>query len=336
MEDQKISIIIPVYNMEHYLEKCVKSVLQQSYQYFEVLLVDDGSTDSSGELCDDWAAKDSRIQVIHKENGGLSDARNTGLDAASGNYVSFVDSDDYIAPDMMKKLHDSLLRHDTDMSVCNVFFVDEAGNALEERNQNLPIKDEILTACEAIEKLMEPRGWIRHLACGKLYKKNLFSAIRFPKGKYAEDAFVAHRLLGQCKKVACISDACYYYVQRSGSFTHSKTAKSYLHDAESFLDRAVYCEEQGLYHCAGKAYWQAAMYLPDGGRFEENEAALQAEYADTLHQFRGNRSLSKYCTAKEKLQIALVLLSPKLYQFFLRNPIRQQAKALLQQRFKRE
>ena len=329
METEKISIIIPVYNMERYLDKCVESVLRQTYANIEVLLVDDGSTDSSGTLCEHWAEKDPRIRVFHKENGGLSDARNAGIDNASGEYISFVDSDDYITPDMLEKLYRALTANAADLSLCNALFVDEDGCALETKNETAPVKDAVLTGAEAIEKTFGEKGWLFHIACCKLYKKKLFSEIRFPYGKYAEDAFVAHRIFGLCGKVACISDPCYYYLQRASSSTHKKSAKSYLHDVESFLDRACYCHDLGLLSSAGKAYWKAAMFLPRVTPISKLPPELRAEYRDAFSVFRQNYRLSSTCSTKEKLQIVFVWISPFLYNILFRNTAWQQIKKQL-------
>ena len=326
METEIISIIIPVYNMERYLDRCVKSVLEQTYTNIEVLLIDDGSTDSSGALCDRWALKDSRIRVVHKENGGLSDARNTGIDASTGKYLSFIDSDDYVSDNMVELMYAALMTNQSDMSICNFSFVDEEGIPLTEMNQDSPIKNETISGFDAIQKLFVPKGWFYHLAWNKLYKKSLFSDIRYPTGKYAEDAFIGHRLFGKCNRVTCIGDICYCYTQRSGSIVHSKNSKYYLHDAESFLDRAIYCEELGLHRCAGMAYWKSAMFLPSIDSFGKDKPELQAEYDKTLHIFRRHYRMCKYCTLKERLQIIFVLFSPVLYRFVFRNPFRRRIK----------
>lgn len=330
---QKVSIIVPVYNVERYLDKCLESILQQTYPNLEVLLVDDGSIDGSGRICDDWAAAHSCFRVIHKINGGLSDARNTGLDAATGEYVAFVDSDDYIAPDMLQKLYEAMSVSNAEMGICNFLNVDEHGVPISELNWNLPIRDEVISGFDAITKMHIPvkrgwLGWYYSVACNKLYRKVLFSDVRFPVGKLCEDVFVAHRLLGKCEKVACISDVGYYYVQRAGSIVHSKTPKTNLHDAEGYLDRALYCFEHGLYRPAGHAYGRAAMLLPDADPGRENQQELLSEYHDALRCFRQNIRFRKYCTLKEAIQVSIVFLSPNLYRIVFRNPVWQTIKTV--------
>ncbi|MFR2551722.1 MAG: glycosyltransferase [Clostridioides difficile] len=131
----KISIIVPVYNVEKYLEKCVRSILAQTFTDFELILVDDGSLDSSGAMCDQFAEQDQRVKVIHKENGGLSDARNAGIELATGEYLGFVDSDDYIADDMYELLYTNIVKEDADLSICGIYDVYEGKEPVEKQQQ---------------------------------------------------------------------------------------------------------------------------------------------------------------------------------------------------------
>lgn len=334
MQAELVSVIIPVYKVEQYLDRCVESVLQQSYTNLEILLVDDGSPDRCGMMCDQWAEKDHRIRVIHKENGGLSDARNAGLDAATGEYIFFVDSDDYIAADMVQKLYDALITNYADMSICNFLQVDEAGVPLdEEENRTPPIRDEVLTGDGAILRMAEKGGWFYHMAWNKLYQKELFHSIRYPKGKLCEDVFIAHLLLGHCEKVACTSYAGYYYVQRTGSIMHSRNTRYYIHKTEAFLDRAVYAYERGLTRTAGRAYWKTAVTIPDACQATGNAPQLKAEQDKILRDFRKNSRLKKCCKPKELLQVQLILLSPALYRAVFRNPFRQTMKTRSQRRY---
>ena len=312
-----VSIIIPVYNVESYLDRCVDSVLKQSFQDIEILLIDDGSTDKSGLLCDRWAEKDNRVRVIHKVNEGVSAARNIGLDQANGDYIAFVDSDDFIDANMIETLYNTLQIKHADMCICGFVFVDEFGNPLAEENQSSPITDEILTGFEVIQKLAGDRGWFYHLAWNKLYRKDLFSDIRFPKGIICgEDAFIAHRLLGKCSIVACISDTYYYYTQRNQSVTHSRTWKTCLNDAESFLDRASYCYEHGLYECASHFYWETTKLFFILYSETESDPALSSELQDTLQRYRRELKISNNFKLKKRLQTVFLALSPQLYLFY--------------------
>ena len=331
MSTEKVSIIIPVYNVAQYLDKCMESVLSQSYHNTEVLLVDDGSTDGSGALCDGWAKKDPRIEVLHKKNGGLSDARNAGLDAAHGEYLVFVDSDDYIADDMVQKLYDALKKNNADMSICNICYVDEQGALLEDDNRDSPLRDEVLSGHEIIVKECDcyHKGWYYIFTVNKLYKKSLFSEIRFPVGKLSEDDFVAHRIFMRCKRVACISDVGYYYVQRSGSILHKRSVLLFVHQAEGRLERAAVCSELGLTRSAGLTYWQAAMALPEAFRRGNCSPETLDKRNEVLLRLRNEYWLRKYCTAKEKMQVLLVYLSPRVYRVIFRNSFRKQMKKSL-------
>ncbi|BDP63405.1 hypothetical protein EfmJHP80_09010 [Enterococcus faecium] len=174
----------PVYNVEKYLKKCVDSILGQTFTDFELLLIDDGSTDNSGSICDELAKTDNRIKVIHKENGGLSDARNIGIEVAKGDFIGFIDSDDYIDEDMYAFLYNNILKYDAELSMCGIYDV----------HKNKEIKkltpfSQLVTKSEAIELVLDGKLVVAN-AVSKLYKKELFENVRYPKGKIAEDAAV--------------------------------------------------------------------------------------------------------------------------------------------------
>ena len=153
-----ISVLMPVYNVEKYLEKTLESVKNQTYTDFEVIMVDDGSTDSSGQLCDKWTQEDSRFRVIHTENKGVSAARNTALSLVRGEYIFFMDSDDFIEPETFEELLDTLHKNEADMVMGNLFYTDNNGNMLDELNSASPVKDEILTNTQYLKKLTEKKG----------------------------------------------------------------------------------------------------------------------------------------------------------------------------------
>lgn len=211
-----ISIIVPVYRVEKYLKKCVDSLINQTYKNLEIILVDDGSPDNCPIVCDTYAKIDSRIVVIHKENGGLSDARNAGLDIASGEYIGFVDSDDYISPDMYEALLRGLTEDNSDIACCNYLQVNEEGTAY--KDQELPIKDECLDSRGAYELLIKYGGYYA-VAWNKLYRRQIWETIRYPKGRKYEDMFVICALIEQCAKISHVNSPLYYYVRREGSIT---------------------------------------------------------------------------------------------------------------------
>ena len=204
-----ISVIIPVYKVEDYLLRCVDSVLAQTYQNLEIYLVDDGSPDSCGKICDECAAKDGRIKVIHKKNGGLSDARNAALDVSSGEYISFIDSDDYVSEDFIASLYHAVQTHHTRLAICGVCRFDESGNITADYAPS-EIEKEI-AGHELYETVWRPS------ACNKLYHKSLFRDLRFPFGKLYEDLFIYHDILAQVDCASLTGKVSYYYFDRQGS-----------------------------------------------------------------------------------------------------------------------
>lgn len=233
MDGDLISVIVPVYNVEHYLEKCVTSILNQTYTNLEIILVDDGSTDYSGIMCDELEKMDARIKVIHKANGGLSSARNAGIDSATGKYIGFIDSDDYIDVKMFELLYSAIKNNSADISVCNYSWVNENGRVFNTTTLNNAIysSDEVL--CSYF--LDNLSSWV--IACNKLYLTSLFKEIRYPEGKINEDSFVIHHILNNCKKITSIPESLYFYFQRSGSITKSKFKVSRFDVVDSHFDR---------------------------------------------------------------------------------------------------
>ena len=209
----KISIIVPVYKVEAYLDRCVESIVNQTYQNLEIILVDDGSPDTCGAMCDAWAEKDSRIRVIHKSNGGLSDARNAGMAIATGEYIAFVDSDDWIDEKMISVLYARLQSDQSDISVCNALLVyeDDINNRPLAHLQNCVLERE-----NAMLELIK-ENLLKCPACFRLYKSELVRPIAFPVGKLHEDAFWSHQVIGMANRISIIDSPLYYYTQRKGS-----------------------------------------------------------------------------------------------------------------------
>ena len=213
MEQQKISVIVPVYKVEVFLDRCVQSIADQTYKNLEIILVDDGSPDNCPAMCDAWAEKDSRVKVVHKKNGGLSDARNAGMTMATGEFMGFVDSDDWIAPDMYQHLHDLLEADGSDIAACGVEMVWEDGT---------PSRMLTKAGCcvldqeEAMRAIIE-ESWLKQPVWYKLYKTALIRDIPFPVGKYHEDVFWSYQAVAKAQKVSVSDKVCYYYAQRSGS-----------------------------------------------------------------------------------------------------------------------
>ncbi len=218
MSSEKISIVIPVYRVEAYIHRCVDSVLSQTYENLEIILVDDGSDDTCPSICDEYAAKDDRIKVIHKKNGGLSDARNAGMQIATGEWISFIDSDDWVEPTMYEKLLDIACSTGTQISSGGV--IDEILNndgSIDVKKNEFNGTVTITTAIkeEAIKNFLT-NSWA---AWGKIYKRSLFDGILFPVGEINEDEAIALHLLNKCEKVSYTNESFYHYIRRPDSIT---------------------------------------------------------------------------------------------------------------------
>ena len=211
-----ISVIVSVYNESKYIGRCIESVMHQSYTNLEILLIDDGSTDQSGIICDEYAKKDHRIRVIHKQNGGISAVRNLGIESACGQYIGFVDGDDYIESDMYEVLYRLLIEHQADIAVCNV------SNCYETGAKNLYSGGEIFTCSgeEALEITLEGKKMPASL-CNKLYRREVIGDLRFRVGKTYEDAFFLPELFLRASLLVVTTDAYYNYWHRVGSITTS-------------------------------------------------------------------------------------------------------------------
>ena len=269
MENPLISVIVPVYKVEEYFRKCADSILGQSYRNLEIILVDDGSPDSCPALCDEYAKADSRVRVIHKENGGLSDARNAGLDIASGDYIGFVDSDDWIAPGMYEELVRTAVRSGAEIACCGYT---ETNGIRELAVKSLADREKKYTAEEALREVLVS-GDILVVMWNKIYRRGLFDDIRFPKGETFEDGAVFYRLFGKCACIAHTGKAGYYYRKRDGSITFTDYGSLSEQVEKNYQGLIQYLGEHypGLtgdirYYRAETDYYLAVKYLQAGGR----------------------------------------------------------------------
>lgn len=212
MNQPLVSIIVPIYKVEPYLRRCLDSIVNQTYTNLEVILVDDGSPDNCPQICDEYAVKDRRIVVIHKKNGGLSDARNAGLDICKGEYVSFVDSDDWVNEEYIEKLISIITKERADIAIGENI---QANQAIQE--QNVKAITKTISSKEALIHLFSQYHIAFTVSWGKIYKRHLFSALRFPVGKFHEDEFTTYILLNNAKKIAYTSQILYFYFQRPNS-----------------------------------------------------------------------------------------------------------------------
>ncbi len=233
-----ISIVVPVYKVEKYLHRCVDSILAQTFKDFELILVDDGSPDRCGEICDEYALKDDRIRVVHQENQGLSVARNVGIELARGEYIGFVDSDDYIHQDMYHRLYEELKNSDASFAMCDYYIVNEdlSMKSIHDFKKNL------MTPLEALPMLNSMMGF----AWNKLYKKNIFKNLRYPPGRIYEDGLIAHKIFYFSDRIIYIPDKLYYYFQSSNSITRNAKLINKLEIVNVLCERINFYEENNM------------------------------------------------------------------------------------------
>jgi glycosyltransferase involved in cell wall biosynthesis len=238
----KISVIVPIYNVEEYLKRCINSICGQSYVNLEIILVNDGSTDTCPGICDEYRKKDSRVRVINKQNGGLSDARNIGLEYATGDYISFVDSDDYIAKNMLEILVNTCITENCEIAVCGV--VRKYSDREISTSSDLV---EVLDNKTAFEYLIKGK-YFHDYAWNKLYKSELFRDIRYPVGKIYEDVFTTYKVFARANKVGYIDQPLYYYVQRDGSILRRGFNLNQFHQLEALAEIREYLNRNKNYH----------------------------------------------------------------------------------------
>ena len=314
--DSLISVIVPVYNIKEYLPRCVKSICAQTYSNLEILLVDDGSTDGTGQLCDELAVSDKRIRVLHKENGGSSSARNMGIENASGKYLGFVDSDDYIEPDMYEKLYQALQRYDVPIAQIGRDEIDAEGNIL--ANICEPPTEEICICSEDfMQELLMHRGDCSF--CTKLIKKDLFAKEKFPIGVLNEDFHLLITLLPDVKGIVSLPGQAYHVFYRIGSNTRKENANEFSRVYGDNVDNADLAAE-----LVNRHYPQLRKVVVRFGAFQRLDYLLHIpismmEKNNTMYVqivkyirkklfcYLGN----KYLTIKNKAYLILFAIAPK-------------------------
>ena len=243
-----ITIIVPVYQVEAYLDDCIKSLINQTYTNIEILLIDDGSTDKSGQICDEYAQKDKRIKVIHQKYKGVSGARNTGLKKAGGEYVAFVDSDDIVSKEYIKVLYSILKENEADISICNYLRSEKADVAMLDINANFH-KVTCIDSKKFLKQWHGKHKKIETMVWNKLYHKSIFQDnIYFPEGKIHEDTYISHLMISNAHKIVLTEQKLYIYRVRKGSITKSKATKeSIRQDLDAQKARMKYFKDRHMY-----------------------------------------------------------------------------------------
>lgn len=317
----KISIIVPVYNVEKYLNRCVDSIINQTYENLEIILVNDGSTDKSSEICDMYSKRDNRIKVIHKKNGGLSSARNAGLDIASGLYIGFVDSDDWISNDMYEHLYSIIEEYECDIAKCDALYTraTSINNKTTEKQKIEVIKDD-----EAIKKLLETSTMLS--VCKRLYKASLFIGVRFPHGKINEDFVPSYNLFKKSNFIVISNLKKYYYYMREGSITKSglsekdfdyidacdEIIKLVSNDYPQFLELAKQRRYRANFTLLAKlAYFGSA---PNNTNIEEQQKTLLKEIRKNYF----NLVASPILSLSRKLMISVMCINYDFFRFAIK------------------
>lgn len=311
----EISVIIPVYNVEQYLRQCIESVVHQTFRDLEILLIDDGSTDSSAAICREYEQQDPRIKVIQKKNGGLSDARNAGLDAATGRYIGFVDSDDYIDPDMYELLHGNALRHQADISMCR----DRRVPSLKDDYDLVGTKVYVYTTIPEMIKAIFLSRKTSMAVCLKIYRREIFSQLRFSKGLTSEDADIILDTLSCCRGLAIQDVSKYNYRRRIGSITQQPVytpkildlGKVYQKNYERIISDYPELREVGEY----RLWWAYREMLARIGATSDVSAC-----ADIIRKIQGklrrhirNILHNPYMSMGQRIATVLAMSSCRLY-----------------------
>lgn len=318
MKDALISVIVAVYNIEEYLPRCVDSILAQTYENLEIILVDDGSSDGSAQICDDYAGRDERIKVIHKKNGGLSDARNAGLDVAAGDYIGFVDGDDWIEPDMYYAMYEACRSAGAQMAACRYKQITKSGVIDASAGNSVS-----LSKMEALEIYVcgDERYQIYNSVWSKLFARSLIQNMRFPVGKKSEDIMFTTRAFCRIERLAYLDKAYYNYVlDREGSIMNEGAGERRLKDEIPFWrEQIAYIEDAGMPELSDKAayhfYRRMLFYYID---FMENKQTRKYA-AEIIVQLRAEKENiariygQSYVATGDRVRMKLVLIWPGLY-----------------------
>lgn len=306
MENGKISIIVPVYKVEQYLERCVNSLTNQTYKNIEIILVDDGSPDQCPQMCDGYAGEDSRIKVIHKKNGGLSDARNAGLDAATGEYIAFVDSDDWVEPDFIEQLYVNAKKEDADISIIGCTLVWDDG-------RRKPVSNDkgyyVFDNEKAIREMLAQRKF-GCMVCQKMYRKQIFDTVRFPVGKLYEDVAVSMPTFLKARKVVFSGNYGYNYYQRNDSIVNSKFDERKLYFLECCQNIIKYSDKhEKMYDTEAHIFYLRALMMFALTLYQNSENEKNTEYIE--QEIKKNKKYiwnNMYLELRKKVVLSLICI----------------------------
>lgn len=318
----KVSIIVPIYNVERYINRCIDSIINQTYKNIEIILVDDESPDNCGKICDNYAKKNEKIKTYHKKNGGLSDARNYGLKFATGKYIAYVDSDDWIEPNMIEILVNNLEKSQADIAMCGTKVVNEDSIFYNKWYD----EDKILNKNEGLTALLENRIITSH-AWNKIYKKEIIQKVPWPKGRLYEDIHIMHKIFKLCKKIAISKEYLYNYYQRDNSICNNKILLNEFEYVDAFLERYVDMKDDSIVY---KKICYTQMGIAISNFFMRNSFSKddKNKYKEKLKEYlkmlkKVQLFSNKYLSMKEILTVIFVLIfktySNRIYLFFKNN-----------------
>ena len=314
--NELISIIVPVYKTEKYLEKCVDSILQQRYENIEVLLIDDGSPDNAGKLCETFAKADHRIRVIHQENGGLSSARNTGIAQAQGSYLAFVDSDDYIAPDMLFEMMNALQESNSDIAICGIKRIYSDKEVVDS------VEHKICYSKKTALYLLLMDKEITSVVCNKLYKKELFDGLYFPVGRIFEDTLFTYKTFEKAKRIVRIPYVGYNYIRHDDSIlgkwpfrVEAEFCRAKIERYYDVVQRFPEFEEV-LVSGVAKAVQAVKSKALECNREEymEHKSLITEHLAPTVMKMLEKISASECLSKRQRIRLKVFYAHPDLYR----------------------
>lgn len=303
-----VSVIVPVYKVEAYLDDCVKSIVEQTYNNLEIILVDDGSPDNCSLMCDEWEKRDSRIKVIHKQNGGLSDARNAGLDIATGDYITFIDSDDLIDVCMIDIMARKAEEYHVDIVECNfIKFSDESPK----HKENEIHQDDVYETKSALEQLINENAF-HYTVWNKIYRKHIFDDLRFEVGKLHEDVFFTYQAFGKSKTVLKIAESLYFYRQRTDSIMGTAFSRRTLDSLDARKQQLEYMRKEypELEGVAQAQLLGSCMYFSQLALLSKNKKLQEIALEKAECIFRQERKNMKYSArGKQKMWLNIASIS---------------------------
>ena len=315
-----ISVIIPVYNVSSFLGECIESVCDQTFMDLEIILVDDGSTDESGMICDIYAKKDARIRVIHQENRGLSGARNTGIMQAKGEYLVFIDSDDRVKLEMIQVLYEAMKQYAAEIVICSYCTIQENApkRFLPEEKKIDTQKVEILSGRECVKKMYSSETVDMTVAWNKLYKRSMFEKLKYPDKRLHEDEFLTYKIIYPLKKCAYLKVPLYEYRIRNGSIMGNKNIFRLRDKMDAFEERYLFFEEKEdteLFYEALRRYEtsiaEMILYLEDIHSEKYIVKNLKNKFKEVYQQRIAHSQMANL----HKLKYLIFMKNPMLYRF---------------------